>query len=143
MYTCVFNALFFQSLLDRLSTTCYAEYLKATAEKHVLTALDIQRKTLSSNDVVSLALATLQAPEVCPGPQCGIPFEHNGECNCCGKCTLCHALQVAVRPCIATVVRPIFVCTAKPSSSMMVGSRTTVVQRTTTYLIVKKLRPKT
>ena len=126
-----------------MSTTCYAEYLKATAEQHVLTALEIQRKMLTTNDVVALALATLQAAEVCPSPKCGIPFEHNGECNCCGKCTLCHALQVAVRPCIAPLVSPIFVCTVKPSSSMMVGSRATVVQRTTTYLIVKKLRPST
>jgi hypothetical protein len=128
-----------------MSPTCYAEYLKATAEQHVLTALETQRQMLrtTGDDVVALALATLQAAEVCPGPKCGIPFEHNGECNCCGKCTLCHALQVAVRPCIASLVGPIFVCTVNPSSSMMVGSRTTVVQRTTTYLIVEKLRPST
>lgn len=121
-----------------MSTACYAEYLKATAEQHVLTALETQRRMLGCNDVVALALATLQAAEVCPGPKCGIPFEHNGECNCCGKCTLCHALQVdlvAVQPCIASLVGPIFVCTVNPSSSMMVRSRTTVVQRTTTYLI--------
>ena len=81
MYTYVFNALFFLSLFDRISPDCYAAYLKATAEKHVLTALDVQRKTLVVNDVVEAALATLQAAEQCPGPNCGIPFEHNGDCN--------------------------------------------------------------
>ncbi len=81
----------------------------------MLTALDVQRKTLLVNDVVGAALATLQVTEQCPGPNCGIPFEHDGECNCCGKCTLSHALQVAVRPCFAMPVGPIIVCTVEPS----------------------------
>ena len=76
--------------------------MKACAEKHVLDALDVHQRSLAPlNDVVSSALVTLQATEQCPGPNCGIPVEHAGDQRCCGKCTPCHALQVAVRLCTA------------------------------------------
>lgn len=68
------------SLLDRISADCYEQYMKACAEKHVLNALDVHKKSQPAvNDVVSSALVTLQAPEQCPGPNCGISVEHDGD----------------------------------------------------------------
>ena len=83
MYTCVFNVLSFHSFFDRISAACFADYMTACAEKHVLHALEIEKQQQKARvtDLVEAALATLQAVEYCPGPNCGIPFEHDGECN--------------------------------------------------------------
>ena len=83
MYTCVFNVLSFHSLLDRISAACFADYMTACAEKHVLNALEIEKQQHKARgtDLVEAVLATLHAVDHCPGPNCGIPFEHDGECN--------------------------------------------------------------
>jgi hypothetical protein len=118
--------------------------MKACAEKHVKDALDLHQKSSlpKVNDMVASALLALQAVEQCPGPNCGIPFEHSGDCNFCEKCTLYHELQVAVQQCSAPVASPITACGAEASSSLQAAnSRTMVVQRMTMLLTVKKLQP--
>ena len=57
--------------------------MTACAEKHVLNALEIEKQQHKARgtDLVEAVLATLHAVDHCPGPNCGIPFEHDGECN--------------------------------------------------------------
>ena len=58
--------------------------MKACAEKHVIEALKAQHRQAGGADAVladevSTALAVLTATDKCPGPNCGIPYEHNGK----------------------------------------------------------------
>ena len=58
--------------------------MKACAEKHVIEALKAQQRQAGGADAVlvdevSTALAVLTATDKCPGPNCGIPYEHNGK----------------------------------------------------------------
>ena len=117
--------------------------MKACAEKHVLEALAIQNASHPKKvDVVASALEFLTELDKCPGPGCNVPFEHTGDRNSYGKCTLSHSVQVDVRPCIAPVAKSIIVCGAGASSSKLRAASTRMItwQRTTTFLIAKKLR---
>ena len=64
--------------------------MKACAEKHVLEALALQEQSKQPQtiDVVASALEYLNELDRCPGPKCNVPFEHSGDCNAYGKCTL-------------------------------------------------------
>ena len=119
-------------------------YMKACAEKHVVEALAIQERANQPKpvDVVASALEYLCELDRCPGPQCNVPFEHRGDCNAYEKCTLSHSMQVDVRPCFAPVAKFIIVCGAGASSSQFLAASTRMMdlQRTTTFLIAKKLR---
>lgn len=69
-------------LFGRISTDLYALYIKACAEKHVIEALENHQKLeVVVPDEVATSLAVLTALEKCPGPNCSIPFEHNGKYN--------------------------------------------------------------
>jgi hypothetical protein len=118
--------------------------MTACAEKHVVEALAIHERVNQSKkvDVVASALEYLCELDRCPGPNCNVPFEHTGIHMCIyGKCTLSHSMQVDVRPCIASVAKSIGVFGAEASSSLMAQStRMMAGQRTTTFLIARKLR---
>ena len=118
--------------------------MKACAEKHVLEALALQEqaKKPQTVDVVASALEYLNELDRCPGPNCNVPFEHSGDCDACGKCTLSHSMQVDVRPCFAPAAKFIIVCGAGASSSQFLAASTRMMdlQRTTTFLIAAKLR---
>jgi hypothetical protein len=109
----------------------------------VIAALEIQERTQSKTiDVVTSALEFLAELDRCPGPACNTPFEHTGDCNSYGKCTLSQSIQVDVRPCIAPVAKSIIVSGAGASSSklLVAGIRMIAWKRTTTFLTAKKLR---
>jgi hypothetical protein len=118
--------------------------MKACAEKHVLEALALQEQSKQPQtvDVVASALEYLNELDRCPGPKCNVPFEHYGEHMESVHLSLSHSLQVDVRPCFAPVAKSIIVCGAGASSSQFLAASTRMIilQRTTTFLIAKKLR---
>ena len=117
--------------------------MKACAEKHVIEALKAQHRQAGGADAVladevSTALAVLTATDKCPGPNCGIPYEHNGKygnlkvytasCNA-GGCAAMHCSSCKCHYCFG----------AKASSKVWINTSTIATQSIATFLTVKNV----